>query len=368
MNASSERSKKILIWLIAIASAVIILSFSGLLVWFLSDLVSLIVLGALTAYLLDPVAVWFESRDISREKASINIFIGLSVVILTPMLFFFRSLGGGFASTESGFTMDRVSERLTMLASAGEETLTNFGLPTMDLANQVSENTELLAEKTIAMIPDMLSAMADAAIIPIIAFFFLKDGPDLHRRIIKSIPNKYFEFVLNVLHKIDTQLGNYLRVQLVESIIIGIMTAAALGFLGVDYFLVLGFFAGVANLIPYVGGIVGMGPPLFFALLQGNDFSLFVYVFIALISIQVVDNFVLQPIIVGQISSTHPLSAILLALAGGTLFGLIGMLVAVPLAGAIKVITVESVTTFSKYRFESRILLDQSHPLSTNAD
>ena len=90
-------------------------------------------------------------------------------------------------------------------------------------------------------------------------FALLKDGPVLRRRLLGIVPNRYFEFGMNVIYKADAHLGGYLRGQAVIAVLVGASTALGLGLVGVDYYLVLGLVTGVANLVPYVGFVVSAG-------------------------------------------------------------------------------------------------------------
>ena len=164
------------------------------------------------------------------------------------------------------------------------------------------------------------------------------------------VPNRYFEFSLYLLHKINVQVGNYLRGQVLDATIVGLLATGALWFLGVKYFLMIGLFAGVANIIPYFGPVTGATIAIIVSILQTGDFHLASYVIIAFIIIKVLDDAIILPMVMSRSVHISPLTVLLAIMIGGTLFGILGMLLSIPVAGFIKVIVHESMTNYHRYR------------------
>ena len=182
-------------------------------------------------------------------------------------------------------------------------------------------------------------------------FFFLKDGREMKKKLVSMVPNRYFEFTLDLLYKMDMQLGNYLRGQFVDAVAFGLMSIVALWILGVNYFVFLGVFAGLANLIPYVGPIAGVIPAAIVAVLGSGDLNSATPVIIAYFILKLLDDFVVAPTIVASSVEMHPVLVLIAIMIGGELFGILGMLLAVPVAGFFKVVLQEGVSTYRKYRF-----------------
>jgi predicted PurR-regulated permease PerM len=177
----------------------------------------------------------------------------------------------------------------------------------------------------------ILEAVSLIATIPLIGFFLLKDNVKFRKDFLRFIPNRYFEIAVIILHKIDEIVGRYLRAMFFEIIIVGTLSAIALSSLGVDYAFLIGFMAGLANVIPYFGPIMGVLFAIISILLAGNPPILILYVIIAMYLIQVIDNNFVYPFVVGASIEMHPLIVLLTVLAGGWAWGLIGMLVSVPI-------------------------------------
>jgi putative permease len=190
-----------------------------------------------------------------------------------------------------------------------------------------------------------------AVTVPFIVFFLLKDGREMKKMFISIVPNRYFEFALDLLYKMDLQLGNYLRSQFTDAVVFGVLATIALWLLGVKYFLFIGVFAGLANLIPYVGPIAGALPAVAVALFDAGDVTLALQIVLAFIILKLTDDMLVQPLLVAKGVHMHPLLVLMAIIIGGELFGMLGMLLAVPATGFAKVVLQESIVTLKKYRF-----------------
>ena len=195
----------------------------------------------------------------------------------------------------------------------------------------------------------MVSIISTVVIIPFVTFFLLKDGRDMKKLFISYIPNRYFEMSLNVLHKMDLQLGGYLRGQFIEAFVVGALAIFALWLLGIKYFILIGLFAGMANLIPYVGPVAGAVPAIVVALTNGANIEVIAYIILAFIIIQLIDNVVMQPLVLSKSVNLHPLVIVIAILIGGNFFGVLGMFLAVPAAGILKVTSSEIYNGIRKF-------------------
>jgi len=135
----------------------------------------------------------------------------------------------------------------------------------------------------------------------------------------------------------DLQLGNYLRSQFTDAVVFGVLATIALWLLGVKYFLFIGVFAGLANLIPYVGPIAGALPAVAVALFDAGDVTLALQIVLAFIILKLTDDMLVQPLLVAKGVHMHPLLVLMAIIIGGELFGMLGMLLAVPATGFAKV-------------------------------
>lgn len=137
------------------------------------------------------------------------------------------------------------------------------------------------------------------------------------------------------LHTINYTFSKYIRGQLIEAFIVGVMSSIVLLFIGIDYAVIIGIIAGICNLVPYVGPFVGIVLAVLMALFSGNIWMVFGSI-VGLIIVQQIDCNILSPKIVGDIVGLHPAFIIIAITVGGNLYGLLGMLIAVPIAASVK--------------------------------
>ena len=194
-----------------------------------------------------------------------------------------------------------------------------------------------LAQRIPTIFLSTFSTLSSALLIPVILFFFLLEGPEFKKSFFQLIPNKYFETSMYLFYSIGNKLGNYLRGIFLETLIIGILTVTLLLGLNVDYAVLLGTVAAIMNIIPYLGPVIGAIPALIVIYLKFKSFQILLYLVIGYLVIQSLDNIVLKPIIYSQSVDLHPLSILFFLLIGGMMAGVWGLILAVPVAGILKV-------------------------------
>ncbi len=199
----------------------------------------------------------------------------------------------------------------------------------------------------IANLPSEIIAIIS---VPVLSYFLLAEGDIILKKIIELVPNKYFEMTLNVLHKIQRDLVGYLRGWILDSIIVGLLSIVGYIIIGVDYSILLGIIAGIANLIPYVGPVVGAVPAVAIAATQYGDFRMFVPITFLTIIIQTLDNIIIQPLSFAKTVDMNPLTVAVLLFVGNVLMGVGGMLLAIPIATILKVSAQETYWGLQHYR------------------
>ncbi len=149
----------------------------------------------------------------------------------------------------------------------------------------------------------------------------------------KAIGQK-ISYIFNVLHSV---FGKFIKGQLLEAFFVGILSAIALSIAGIKYSAVIGMIAGISNMIPYAGPIVGTVLAALMGLLSGSPIKM-LYSIIAMLIVQQIDDHFLAPQIVGNSVGLHPVFTMMAIIIGGNIGGLLGMLIAVPLAASFKVL------------------------------
>lgn len=304
------------------------------------DVLTPFVLAAALAYLANPLVTAFERREIPRSLAIILVYAifilvaGFTVYGLIPA--WARELNGVLLNLPQ---MARQLERSTinwlnnLVRLPGSELLKK-------LASVAVYRGELLLESISSRALDTLLGFLPRALnlilAPFLAFYLLRDLDIIRANLLSIIPSEQRADVQDILREVNRVLSGFLRGQIIVSAFVGGFIALALLILEINYALLIGAFAGLFDIIPYFGPIIGGIPAVALALLKSPTTALWVLLVIVLA--HQVEGMVLQPRIVGGHVGLHPLTVIFAILAGGKLLGIWGMLAAVPLAATIKVL------------------------------
>jgi len=332
----------------AIATSIIVLSIAFLLLYFIRSIVLMFALAFLASYILSPAVRFFERRRINRVLIVSILYVAfvaavvVGIVLLLPMMWSeLKDLQTSIQNSLSDPEFDKnISARLETIQ---ERLVKTFPLlESVDIASQfdIDEGVSGAASWVLDYIGQVMKAVTAYSgkliwmivvviLIPFITFFLLKDGGSMRRSAMKVIPSRYSETTLELLQKIDRQIGRYIRGRIAESLILSVLTIIGLSILGIKYYLVIGGIAGFANLIPYIGP-VGIAIPA--VILAGYQYGVFHMVItgIFLGSLQVVDNAILVPLVVGKSVDLHPVTTIFVIFVGAQLLGFLGMVIAVP--------------------------------------
>lgn len=330
--------------------AIVLIACSALLALMLTlkHVISVVVFALFLAFLLDPLVNFFENRGIDRL---------VGVIVVFAMLVFLGVLGLEFLAPVISNEIQQMSAGIDNEASGNIVSLIqeNLGdkIPLLEnprvqegLQNQI----EALVMKSVSMLVNLVSAVVSLVMVALIAFFFLKDGRRMKKAVVSWVPNRYFEMTLIILHKTSTQLGRYLRGQLLVASIVGALSITALYLLDIRYYFFIGAIAGLANMIPYFGPLVGAIPAVIIAFVDTGSFGAVAAVAVAFASIQLFENIFVSPFIVSKSVKLHPLTIIIAILIGGQVWGIFGMLLAVPTTSVAKVTAQELYWGLKNYR------------------
>jgi len=201
-----------------------------------------------------------------------------------------------------------------------------------------------------SLLSSIVSVIAVLVIVPFITFFLLKDHRRILQGILQAIPNKYFEISYYVLKKVTLRLGLFVRAWIFDATFVGVMIGFGFYFVGVPNALPLGVIAGLGHLIPYFGPVIGGIPAIIVSIVQYGDFSRVPPILLVVLLTYTLDNGFVQPYVFGKSVDMHPIVIILLIISGGILFGLFGMLLAVPIATVIKTFSKEIYFATKNYK------------------
>ena len=282
--------------------------------------------------LLDPIRRSMTRLGIPRTPA---ILVLLLLVILFGFLtggFLIPKLAKQFAQLQN--QLPQLWSGLTQLSNSLEAILANYGLSvdtsalTKPVINQVST---LGKSALVASSNALLSLTSNSLLVPIFAFFLLRDFHSFRNKLLDTLPNSKFELGWIIYDKVAKQLQSYVGGILLQSTIMALVTTVGFAILGIQNPFLLGFIAGVLNLIPYVGPVLATIPPTIIALGITPISPILILSGIAVIIVgQLIDNLVTIPIVLAQSVALHPLIVMIGIIVFGNFFGLLGMVVAIP--------------------------------------
>ncbi|MGJ4730976.1 AI-2E family transporter [Luteimonas sp. SDU101] len=179
-----------------------------------------------------------------------------------------------------------------------------------------------------------LAWIANIVLLPILTFYFLRDWDLLVERVAAMIPRDHIGTVSRLARESDEVLGAFLRGQFIVMIALGAIYATGLSLIGLNLGLLIGIVAGLISFVPYLGAATGIVLAILAALVQSQGFDLQLLVLVGVVFTvgQLIESYILTPRIVGDRIGLHPVAVIFAVMAGGQLFGFVGMLIALPVA------------------------------------
>ncbi|KLD69329.1 AI-2E family transporter [Xanthomonas pisi] len=186
----------------------------------------------------------------------------------------------------------------------------------------------------------MVTWVINLALLPILAFYFLRDWDRLVERVAAVVPRAYIGTVSRLALESNDVLGGFIRGQFLVMLALGAIYATGLSIIGLNLGLLIGIIAGFISFIPYLGATTGIVLALLAAVVQaqGLDLKLLIGVGVVFTVGQLLESYVLTPRIVGDKIGLHPVAVIFAVMAGGQLFGFLGMLLALPVAAVANVL------------------------------
>ncbi|MBA3908910.1 MAG: AI-2E family transporter [Rhodobacter sp.] len=313
-----------------------------LLLWFLGDVLLPFLVGGAIAYFLDPVADRLGRAGMSRVAATtlislvalmLAILLVLAVIpTLVNQLTALVNAAPDIAKRLQGFLLERFPE-LADSTSTIRQTLAEIG------ATIQSRGAEL-ANGLLSSALGVISAIVFIVVVPVVAFYLLLDWDEMVARIDAMLPLDHAPTIRRLAREIDVVLAGFVRGQVSVCIMLGTFYAVALMAAGLQFGLVVGAIAGAITFIPYVGSIIGGTLAVALALFQfwGDWVQIGIIAGIFALG-QFIEGNVLTPKLVGKSVGLHPVWLLFALSAFGSVFGFVGMLIAVPVAAAIGVLT-----------------------------
>lgn len=303
-----------------------------------------IILAGILYYLMNPVVDYLEKQQIPRIYSIIGLFILVVALIVWGSVVIIPKIQEQTVSFVGNFPkyVDTIDNKLTeilrnplfnqfrnQLESAGEKFVSSAG----DMLQDISKSTVQSLGSFVGAVATVLVALLT---MPFILFYLLKDGKQLAPYFVKFLPTRMRKPTLKVLGEMNDQVSSYIRGQLTVAFAVAIMFMIGFAIIGLDYAVTLGIVAGFLNLIPYLGSFLAMIPAVFLGIVAGP--VLLVKVLIVFALEQTIEGRLISPLVLGSQLAIHPVTILLVLLTSGKLFGIIGVILGIPVYAAAKVI------------------------------
>lgn len=313
-----------------------------LLLYLLGPVLTPFLISALLAWLGDPMADRLEALKFPRSLAVGVVFIGtfivLSLLLLLIVPLFSHEVATLAARAPQAVTWFQntaapwLAERLHLDASR---------LRLENLSGIMSENVQnagQLAGNTLATLTHsgrvVFVIIMNVLLVPVITYYWLRDWDIFKARVASMLPRDKAPAIEGLAHECESVLAAFFRGQLLVMICLAVIYSLGLSIVGLDNAVAIGVIAGLLGFVPYLGITTGIVLALLSAVLQGGDGWLLLWVLVVFGIGMGLENLVLTPRLVGKRIGLHPVMVIFAILAGGRLFGFVGVLLALPVAAA----------------------------------
>lgn len=302
-------------------------------------------------YILKPIVHFLsKTKYIPRTLAILLVFlIMIGAVILGGV-----TLGGTVENQVRQFVEDvpsiieRSEEQTRQIIDENTFNLFSYEELQQNLFTFINNQGERLANEITSILSTITNFLTVLLIVPFVLFYFLKDGHRLLPFLIRFLPDQHTEEGEQLLSDIDKTLSTYIGGQMIVAIVNGALMYIGYLIIGIDYALVLALFIIITAVIPIIGPALGILPAIVIALVTEPFMIIKILILLTIVQ-QLEGNFV-SPLVIGNKLSIHPLTVILLLLVAGTVYGFIGILIAVPVYSVLKVI-VKNLYRFYQLRF-----------------
>ncbi|MEW6109600.1 MAG: AI-2E family transporter [Nitrospirota bacterium] len=317
-------------WIIILLTLLIF----AILAFHAASLLVILLLSGLLAYILSGIINKFESFGLKRDAAVIllylfsAVFLIMAETILSPYLQ--QEIKNFYAK------LPEFSEHLeNIIAQRSQGNIGGYPLAEELIRKMLSDviRPSHIVNKALnisGVFSQAASFLLGLVLVPFFVFFLLKDWPVMFKKVMHLIPPVHVETTVSVISEINILIGKYIRGLTTDCFALSVIATAGLWMMGVNYPISLGILTGAANVIPYLGPVMACSAACMIALIQSNSFSIIVNIILFYISIKLVDDLVIQPLTIGRTVKLHPMLLVITIIIGERLFGVIGMILAVP--------------------------------------
>ena len=316
-------------------------------VWLLAPILSPFVFAALLGWLGDPMVDRLQARGLSRNTAVILVFSTMTLLLVIAAVLMIPLLEQQIVTLVD--SLPRYRDWFVQVALPWVEHRTGLQILSwldperlFQLIREHWQSAGGVAATVLGYVSRsgfaLMGWLANIVLLPVLTFFFLRDWDVLVERVGALVPRDHYDTVRRLALESNEVLGGFLRGQLTVMLILGVLYAIGLWAVGLNLGILIGLVAGLLTFVPYLGpaSIVIFGGMA--ALVQFGDWQHLAGVAVVFTVGQIIESYWLTPKLVGDKIGLHPMAVIFAVMAGGTLFGFLGMLLALPVAAVANVL------------------------------
>jgi predicted PurR-regulated permease PerM len=303
-----------------------------------THLLIILIAATVIAYIFSSVISVFERLGVKRSVAVILLFVLAGVLAIAADLIFIPDLKQEIMNVYAKCPefSRQIRDALLLIAQNSAEKYPFIESTILELIENVFGPRGFLGRTPSAseILKQAKPFIMALILVPFFVFFLLKDWPGVMKRIMARVPPSYVETTISVIEEINILVGKYLRGLAVDCFVIGALASSGLWLIGINYPITLGILSGVANIIPYFGPIIGCTVSTIVALMQYRSFDPIWNVVVLYFLIKLMDDFFIQPLLIGKGVHLHPMLLVITLIVGENLFGVMGMILGVPVVTA----------------------------------
>ena len=324
-------------------------------IWIFKSVLTPFVLGIVIAYLLNPLVKRFSTKGIKRTTSTIIIlsvffiFTTALIIITAPIL---AKESAEFIDAFPGY-MDKIFEMIQPYIAQlqeimGEGYVTDIKTFMKENASKLLSYSGGIAGGLAAGGQVVMGFITTLVLTPLVAFYMMKEWPAITDWVENLIPRDKEKMIKDLIHQIDVKLSGFIRGQLTVAFFLGLIYATALTIAGLNYGFLIGITAGFLSIIPLVGSTLGLLVSVIVAWFQAGEINYVLIIAAIFVVGQIVEGNILSPKLLGDSVGLHPLWILFALMAGGSLFGILGMLIAVPVAAVVGVLLSFTIMQYKK--------------------
>ena len=311
--------------------------------------------GAVIYYLVKPIYDYLLNKKVPKGIAILLVMVGVIVIfimIITSLVPIIQKQLLDLVS-QLPYYYQIISEQVEKFMQTGffETIQEQFNKINTDFIQSITERLNGILNFTFSGIGSVVGIIGDIVItimtMPVILYYLLKDGNKVIPFVTRMFPTRSQHKISVMLNEMNQQVSSYIRGQITVAICVEFTYIIGYTLIGLPYGVTIGMIAGLLTIIPYLGSIIGLTPALIIGFVTNPTLAL--HVFLVFVIEQLIESRVLQPLILGSSLKMHPVTILIILLAAGKMFGLVGLLIAVPVYAVVKVFITHFFAWYKEY-------------------